>query len=140
MILNVSREKSSKFEFLKTIREICKKCHVPVSVGGWIDDPEYAKDLFFCGADKIVLNTAFHTDPELCMNLSTRFGKQSIVGSIDIKKTDEKTHAWIDRGTKNTLIVAKAGLKKSKGWVQVKYSIQLTTMVLEEDMTLIHCT
>lgn len=103
VILNVSREKSSKFEFLKTIREICKKCHVPVSVGGWIDDPEYAKDLFFCGADKIVLNTAFHTDPELCINLSTRFGKQSIVGSIDIKKTDKKTHAWINRGTKNTL-------------------------------------
>ena len=49
------------------------------------------------------------------MNLSSRFGKQSIVGSMDVKKTNEKTHAWIDRGTKNTLIVAKAWAKKIEG-------------------------
>ena len=112
IILNVSRENNSKFEFLKTIKNICKKCHVPVSVGGWIDDGEYAKQLFFCGADKIVLNTPFYLNPGLCTDLSLKFGQQSIIGSIDIKKTNNEPHAWVDRGRKNTLVKPDTWAKK----------------------------
>ena len=65
IILNVSRNEETRMEFSKTIENICKKCFLPVAVGGWITDINYSRELFYKGADKLILNTAFHTNPRL---------------------------------------------------------------------------
>ena len=85
-------------EFGKTIENICKKCFLPVAVGGWITDINYARELFYKGADKLILNTAFHTKPTLCESLASKFGTQSITASIDVKEENKKTTVWVDRG------------------------------------------
>ena len=100
-ILNVSRDPDSKKQFSETIKNICKKCFVPVSAGGWVNETEYARELFYNGADKIILNTAFFENPEFCSNLAKRFGTQSLIASMDVKQDDTQTSVWINRGSKN---------------------------------------
>ncbi|MDP8568080.1 imidazole glycerol phosphate synthase subunit HisF [Methylophilus aquaticus] len=101
VILNVSPEPSSKTQFAEIVERISSQCFVPLSAGGWIDTAEYAQTLLRCGADKIVLNTAFADNPDLVKSLSLKFGRQCIVASIDGKHSDEG-ESWIavDRGTR----------------------------------------
>lgn len=107
VVLNVSKDLGSKSEFSEVINRISNKCFVPLSVGGWIDDMDYAQKLLRSGADKLVLNTALFYQPELIRKLSQRYGRQCIVISIDAKRGDEgNVFAFVDRGRKTTNIPA----------------------------------
>lgn len=86
VLLNVSRSADSRAAFAQSVEHVSKHCFVPLAVGGWIADADYARGLLSRGADKLVLNTAFADDPELVQVLSRRFGKQCIVASIDVKR------------------------------------------------------
>ena len=99
VVLNVSRKENQR-EFLKVLEKISKKCFVPLSVGGWVNNLQYACNLFNTGADKVVINSCLHTDLELVKQISNKFGKQAIVGSIDYKMYGNKLNVYIDRGRK----------------------------------------
>ncbi|MBF0233102.1 MAG: imidazole glycerol phosphate synthase subunit HisF [Desulfamplus sp.] len=103
IILNVARSPESRDDFSEIIYHISKLCFVPLSVGGWITDDEYAEKLLRSGADKLVFNTAFSVNHQLVKRLSNRFGQQCIVGSMDVKlRHDGKTTVWVDRGRIDT--------------------------------------
>lgn len=107
VVLNVSKDRGSRYEFSKVVNRISSKCFVPLSVGGWIDDMTYAQKLLRSGADKLVLNTALFDQPELIKKLSQRYGRQCIVISIDVKREDQgKVFAYVDRGRKTSNILA----------------------------------
>ncbi len=99
VILNVSRNEESRDKFAEIVGEICNDCFVPVTVGGWITDADYASRMLRSGADKLCLNTVFHTDPELVTRLSLRYGRQCIVASIDVKRAEDgRASVYVDRG------------------------------------------
>lgn len=101
VLLNVSRSAESRDAFAQSVEHVSRHCFVPLSVGGWITEADYARELLAKGADKLVINTAFADDPDLVQTLSRRFGKQCIVASIDVKR-DEAGVAKIavDRGAR----------------------------------------
>lgn len=99
VLLNVSREQETAEAFAETAARISRKCFVPLTVGGWILDEDYAARLLKSGADKLVLNTAFHDQPGFVESLSRRHGRQCIVASIDVKRTEAgESQIAIDRG------------------------------------------
>ncbi len=101
VMLNVSRSAESRGAFAQSVEHVSRHCFVPLSVGGWITDAAYARELLSKGADKLVINTAFADDPELVQTLSRRFGKQCIVASIDVKRDEEgHTKVAVDRGSR----------------------------------------
>jgi cyclase len=98
ILINVSRERSTRDSFLAIVEHVSKTCFVPLSVGGWVDREDYAHSLLLNGADKIILNSVLHTDPDLVRKLSSQLGKQCIVASIDCKAIDGVPLVHIDRG------------------------------------------
>ena len=103
VILNVSREQNSQDEFASVVKEISRKCFVPLTVGGWITDADYARRLLNVGADKLVVNSIVNDDPELVKKLSRRFGRQCIVVSMDLKRNEEdRALVMVDRGRRST--------------------------------------
>lgn len=103
VMLNVSRDASSAAGFAEVVRRISGECFVPLSVGGWITNADYAAELLRGGADKLVLNSAFHTQPELIGELSARYGRQCIVASMDVKADDDgRSTVYVNRGRDNT--------------------------------------
>lgn len=103
VILNVSRDAASRAGFADVVKRICRKCFVPLAVGGWITDVDYARGLLNAGADKLVLNTAFAESPTLVQTMSGRFGRQCIVASIDIKRDETGApRVFTDRGQRST--------------------------------------
>jgi cyclase len=103
ILLNVSKKKSSQKKFLEIVKHVSKTCFVPLSVGGFIDSLGYGSSLISSGADKLIINTLWKTDLDTVRLLSTQFGSQCIVASIDIKtnKLNQKKEVHVDRGSKN---------------------------------------
>jgi cyclase len=85
IILNVSREKKKNINFLKIVEKITKKFYCPLALGGGVDGLNTANDYFISGADKIIVNSLIFENPKIIKELSGKYGKQSIVGSIDYK-------------------------------------------------------
>ena len=42
------------------------------------------------GADKIIINSLFFKEPNICKEISDKYGKQFLVGSIDYKYFGKK--------------------------------------------------
>ncbi|RYE25901.1 MAG: imidazole glycerol phosphate synthase subunit HisF [Sphingobacteriales bacterium] len=68
------------------LQQIANECFMPLSYGGGIDSFATAQKIFSIGFEKIILNTALHTKPQLIHELVAHFGSQAIVASIDVKK------------------------------------------------------
>lgn len=68
------------------LEQITNECFMPLAYGGGIQSLETAKKLFQMGFEKVVLNTAAYENQELISEITTLYGNQAVVGSIDIKK------------------------------------------------------
>ncbi len=100
IILNVD-EKRNKKEFFNISKKIAKECFVPISYGGGIDNFETAAEMFKNGADKIILNSSTFKNPELLNEISSVYGSQSVIISIDFKKENKDQYSvWIENGKK----------------------------------------
>ena len=99
VMLNVSRSSASREQFIDIVDKISRHCFVPLSVGGWIDSEDYAQRLLRSGADKLVVNTILFDNPDLVSHFATRYGRQCIVGSIDVMRDEAgEPRVMVDRG------------------------------------------
>ena len=85
------------------ISEAAKNIFIPITVGGGIRSVDDASHLFRMGADKVAINTAAIKNPVILKDISRRFGSQSLVLSVEAKKTSEGIwEAYIDNGREKT--------------------------------------
>lgn len=68
------------------IEDVATEAFMPIAYGGGINKVEQVERLFRAGVEKVIINTAFHEDPELIHRCSKVAGSQSIVVAIDVKK------------------------------------------------------
>lgn len=103
LILNVGRSELDWPGFLQSMQKVVKHCFMPVAVGGGINNTEQVRLLFENGADKVVLNSAFFSDPQLVTSLVSLYGTQSIVASLDFRRNDAgEAEIFINGGRENT--------------------------------------
>lgn len=88
-IIIVDIEASEERRLINTeiINKMIYKCRLPISAGGGIKTVEDAKKCFGAGADKIVVNTHAVLNPSLVKELASEIGSQSVVVSIDVRRT-----------------------------------------------------
>lgn len=70
--------------FLDIVEKTADSVFIPLTVGGGIRSVSDVSDALRSGADKISLNSAAITRPELISDISERFGSQVIVLSMDV--------------------------------------------------------
>jgi cyclase len=68
------------------VKEIVSECFMPIAYGGGLNNLEQIKQIFDLGVEKIVLNTAAF-NLGLVEKAANIYGNQSIVASIDVKKS-----------------------------------------------------
>lgn len=68
------------------IREIASECFMPFAYGGGITTLEQVKLLFNSGVEKVVLNSIAMKDDAFVSKVAERYGSQSVIVSIDVKK------------------------------------------------------
>ena len=98
IILDVSRDEPDIDGFCNMVAQVSRGCFMPLALGGKIREPETAKLMMESGADKIVLNTAFHDDKSLVRELAELYGRQCIISSIDYRVEDGDFVVYKDCG------------------------------------------
>lgn len=68
------------------LREIAGECFMPLAYGGGISSVDQVRDILALGFEKVVINSAAWTDPELVPALARVFGSSTVVGSIDVRR------------------------------------------------------
>lgn len=69
----------------KVLQEISEESFMPLSYGGGIADFNQAKRILGMGFEKVIINSSALKYKNLIPEISSYFGTQSIIGSIDVK-------------------------------------------------------
>ena len=83
--LDITATHENRGTFLDVVRRTAEVCFMPLTVGGGVRAVEDARALLLAGADKVAVNSAAVTRPELVADLADRFGSQCVVASIDAR-------------------------------------------------------
>jgi cyclase len=86
IILDISRQNKNFDNFLKSVSEIAKDSFVPICVGGGVDNILKVKKLFDVGVDKVLFNTILYKNPLFVESVAMKYGVQSVVASVDIRR------------------------------------------------------
>ena len=91
ILVDISKNKFKK-DFINLVNYFSLSCFVPISVGGGIKTVENADKFFQNGADKIVLGSSSFYDKELIQKISEKYGSQSIIQGIDVRKNSKNEY------------------------------------------------
>jgi len=105
IFLDITASKENRMPPLDLIQQIGEECFMPFAVGGGIKTIEDIRKILSAGAEKVCINTSAITEPALITKAAERFGSQSIIVSIDVKKKLFGSYVvYIYGGTKSTAI------------------------------------
>ena len=99
VVIDVSRQGRNTPQFCEDLKRLTRDCFAPITAGGGIRTLEHVHQLLRSGADKVVVNTALHDQPELVEEIATELGRQCIVASIDIQKINGVYQVFKNNGT-----------------------------------------
>jgi cyclase len=85
------------------VKEAAKDIFVPMTVGGGIRSVDDATEILRAGADKVAVNTAAVSNPQLIADIAQRFGSQCMVLSIEAKQVGpDRWEVYTDNGRERT--------------------------------------
>jgi cyclase len=86
VFLDITASHEARGIMLDVVRRTAEQVFMPLTVGGGVRTLEDIRQLLSAGADKVSINSAACTDPELIRRSADRFGSQCIVVNIDPKR------------------------------------------------------
>jgi len=85
VFLDISATDERRKTLIPLVKEIAVNINIPFTVGGGISALENVEELLKNGADKITINSAALSNPNLITEVAKRFGSQCMVLAIDTK-------------------------------------------------------
>src|SRR5713101_6609990 len=92
--LDIRASHENRGTLLDIVRRTAEACFMPLTVGGGVRTVEDVVILLASGADKVLINTAAHTDRGLVSRAAEKVGSQAVVVNIDatrVSSPDEPT-------------------------------------------------
>ena len=86
MVLDITASKENKEPNFSLIEQFAGECFMPLCYGGGIKTVEQARQLFSLGVEKVCLQTSALEDTSLITKIAERYGSQSILISVDVKR------------------------------------------------------
>ena len=87
IFLDISATVENRKPPFKMLTQIASECFMPFGYGGGIKTLEDIKKILHLGVEKVAVNSYAVENPAFIKSASEHFGSQSIVVSIDVKKT-----------------------------------------------------
>jgi cyclase len=86
MLLDITASKENREPNFEMIEQIAGECFMPLAYGGGVRTVEQAQRIYALGVEKICLQTSALENPGLVTELAQRFGSQSVMVSVDVKR------------------------------------------------------
>lgn len=100
VLLDVSATRAGRSHAVRTVAAVRQVLDIPLCVGGGVRSVQDAGRLLNAGADKVAVNSAALARPELIQELSSRFGRQCTVLSIDARQRGTRFEVLTHAGTR----------------------------------------
>lgn len=102
-IIDIDATRENRSPDINRITAIVSEAFMPVAYGGGISQVGEAEKILLGGAEKVIINKTAIGNAALITEIARRFGSQSVVVSIDYKKTFlGPVHVYTDNGQTNT--------------------------------------
>jgi len=98
VVLDITATLERRQALARTIAAVAREIFLPLTVGGGIRTEADAAAAIEAGADKVSLNTAALTDPDLISRLAKRYGSQAVIVAIDAKRRDDRFAVYVRSG------------------------------------------
>ena len=86
VFLDISAAPEGRTTLLDVVERTARRAFIPLTVGGGVRSVQDMRAVLRSGADKVSLNTAAVTAPELISTCAARFGRQAVVVAIDARR------------------------------------------------------
>ena len=141
VFLDITASKEARTVSVDLVKDIGDEAFMPFGVGGGINNIRQIELLLKAGAEKVIINTNAVIKPELVAEAAKIFGSQSIVVSLDAKKSlFGKYGCWIKGGHDNAktdpMELAKKAQELGAGELIIN-SIDLDGMMTGYDISLV---
>ena len=87
--LDITASHEARGTLLGIVQRTAEVCFMPLTVGGGVRTAEDARALLLAGADKVAVNSAAVSRPEVVADIAEKFGSQCIVASVDARRVGE---------------------------------------------------
>ncbi len=104
--LDITASSDNRDTLYDVVRATAEQCFMPLTVGGGVRANEDIRKLLLAGADKVSINTAAVTRPELVREAAQKFGSQCVVVAIDAKRVGGQFEVFTHGGRQATGIEA----------------------------------
>jgi len=84
--LDISASSDGRATTMEVVSKVAEEVFIPLTVGGGVRAVSDVDRLLRAGADKVGVNTAAITRPELLAEIADRFGNQVLVLSVDARR------------------------------------------------------
>jgi imidazole glycerol-phosphate synthase subunit HisF len=93
VFLDITATLEERESLVELVRRVAEELAIPFTVGGGVRSVEDAEGLLRAGADKVAVNSAALTQPELIGRLAEQLGTQAVVVAIDASGGEVFSHA-----------------------------------------------
>jgi len=90
--LDITASHEKRDTIIDVVRRTSEVCFMPVTVGGGVRSAEDARTLLMAGADKVAVNSAAVSNPDVVGDIASRFGSQCMVASIDARRVEDQNN------------------------------------------------
>ncbi|MET3711257.1 cyclase [Sphingomonas trueperi] len=87
--LDITASHEARGTILDVVRRTAEVCFMPLTVGGGVRSVEDARALLLAGADKVAVNSAAVSRPQVVAEIADRMGSQCVVASVDARRTGD---------------------------------------------------
>ncbi|RYE74145.1 MAG: imidazole glycerol phosphate synthase subunit HisF [Hyphomicrobiales bacterium] len=84
--VNIGASHEGRGTMVEIVRRTAEVCFMPLTVGGGVRSADDARALLLAGADKVAVNSAAVSRPELVAEIAERMGSQCVVASVDARR------------------------------------------------------
>jgi cyclase len=102
VFLDISASAEERGTLLDVARRTAERLFVPLTIGGGVRTVDDVGRALRAGADKVSINSASVTRPEILTESAARFGSQCVVASIDAKRDGEGWRVYVKGGRERT--------------------------------------
>ncbi|WP_137679884.1 imidazole glycerol phosphate synthase subunit HisF [Aurantiacibacter suaedae] len=104
--LDISASHEGRGTLLDIVKRTAEVCFMPLTVGGGVRTVEDARALLLAGADKVAVNSAAVSRPEVVADIAEKMGSQCIVASVDARWNEDHYEIYTHGGRRPTGIDA----------------------------------
>jgi cyclase len=109
VVLDISATNERRATLIETVRATARELFIPLTIGGGIRTLADAMKVFEAGADKISINSAAVSCPELITEIASRYGSQAVVVAIDAAANDDgQAEVMVNGGRTSTGVKVRA--------------------------------